>query len=425
MTKDIQNTVVKVTTKDKTYTGILMPSSSKNITVLKLDSGYNIGISKNKIKSIKKIKQIKPKQLKQKKLKHKKKLPTILILHTGGTIASKVDYKTGAVISRFKPEDLVDMFPELKDIANIKSKLLAQMWSEDMRFSHYNKIAKEIANNKNLKGIIVTQGTDTLHYTASALSFILENIKIPIIVVGAQRSSDRGSTDAYQNLISAAYFISKTDFQGVGICMHFTPDDKTCCIMPACKTRKLHTSRRDAFKIVNDSPIAEIKKNQIKYLKKLEKTKEKFQLKLIKPDLKIGIIKAHPNMHSEQLDCYKGFDGLILEGTGLGHFSINKIDNLTSENEKIYEKLKQISKKIPVIMTSQCLFGAINMNVYTTGRKLQDIGIIGNLTDILPETAFIKLAWLLSHHKKDLKKLWNKNLRGEINKRILPEQYLE
>lgn len=402
-----------------------MPSSTKSITVLKLNSGYNIGIDKKRIKSIKKIKSLKSKKVSKEKIKFNKNLPTILILHTGGTIASKVDYETGAVTAKFKPEDLISMFPELKNIANIKSKLISQMWSENMRFSHYNKIAKEISKNLNLKGIIVTQGTDTLHYTASALSFILENLPIPVILVGAQRSSDRGSTDAYLNLISAAYFIAKSNFIGVGICMHSSSEDKTCYILPPCKTRKLHTSRRDAFKIVNDSPIVRIHKNDIKIYQKIEKPKEKFKIKLIKPNLKIGIVKAHPNMYAKQLDCYKNFNGLILEGTGLGHFPIIKNDTLTSENQKIYNKLKQISKKIPVVMTSQCLFGAVNMNVYAAGRKLQDLGIIGNYTDILSETAFIKLAWLISHHKKDIKKLWNENLRGEINKRILPKQYLE
>ena len=425
MVKNNQNSVVKITTKDKIYQGLLMPSSSKSITVLKLDSGYNIGISKDKIKSIKKIKSVKEKEIKKEKIAFNKNLPTVLILHCGGTIASKVDYETGAVKAKFTPEDIISMFPELKNIANIKSKLISQMFSEDMRFSHYNKIAEEISKNLNVKGVIISHGTDTLHYTASALSFILENINIPIILVGAQRSSDRGSTDAYLNLISAVYFIAKSNFRGVGICMHSSTEDKACYILPPCKTRKLHTSRRDAFKVVNDSPIVKIFKNDIKIYRNIEMPKEKFQLKLIKPNLKIGIIKSHPNMYERELDCYRKFDGLIIEGTGLGHFPINKIDNLTQEHLKIYNKLKQLSKKMPIVMTSQCLFGSLNMNVYSTGRKLQDIGIIGNLTDILPETAFIKLAWLISNHKKDIKKLWNENLRGEINKRILPEQYLE
>lgn len=425
MSKSEKNSVVEIKTKEKIYKGILMPSSSKSISVLKLNSGYNIGIDRSKIISTKKVGSLKEKQAKEEKIEFNSSLPTILILHCGGTIASKVDYETGAVKAQFTPENLISMFPELKNLANIKSKLISQMFSEDMRFAHYNKIAEEISKNLNVKGIIISHGTDTLHYTASALAFILENIKIPVLLVGAQRSSDRGSTDAYLNLISAVYFIAKSNFIGVGICMHSSAEDKACYILPACKTRKLHTSRRDAFRVVNDSPIARIFKDEIKVYKTITTPKEKLQLRLFKPNLKIGILKAHPNMYSKEIDFYKGFDGLILEGTGLGHFPINKIDNFTEEHSRIFNSLKKLSKKTEIVMTSQCLFGSLNMNVYATGRKLQDLGIIGNLTDILPETAFIKLAFLLSHHKKDLKKLWNENLRGEINKRILPSQYLD
>lgn len=418
-----QGDLIEVRFSGKTKKGILMPST-KTTLVLKLISGYNIGIEKKKIKKVKLVEKRK-KVTKKQKIKTKKGLPTILILHTGGTIASKVDYETGAVSAKFSPEDLVSMFPELSKIANIKSKLVAQMYSEDMRFAHYNLLAKEISKNLKVKGIIISHGTDTIYCTAAALAFILENIPIPVILVGAQRSSDRGSSDAALNLISAANFITKSNFQGVGLCMHSSIADKSCFILPACKTRKLHTSRRDAFKPVNDKPIAQINGKNITFFKPQEKITEKFKLKPIKPSLKIGLLKIHPNMYVKQLDIYKSFNGLIIEGSGLGHFPINKIDKFTQEHLKIYNKLKQLSKKMPVIMTSQCLFGAVNMKVYSTGRKLIDLGILGTHTDILPEIAFIKLAWLISNHKKDLKDLWYKNLRGELNKRIEPDQYLE
>lgn len=417
--------LIEVVFSGQTKRGILMPSINETL-VLKLNSGYNIGINKKDIKSIKLIKKDTKKPIEKIKMKFNKDLPTILVLHTGGTIASKVDYETGAVKAKFTPEDLISMFPELTEIANIKSKLVAQMYSENMRFSHYNLLAKEIEKEyKKVKGIIISHGTDTLHYTAAALAFILENVPIPVILVGAQRSSDRGSSDAALNLISAANFIANSNFQGVAICMHSSIDDKTCFILPPCKTRKLHTSRRDAFKIVNDGPIAKVTGKDVTMIKPHEKVTEKFKLKLIKPNLKIGLFKTHPNMYEKELDAYKSFNGLILEGSGLGHFPIEKIDNFTAEHKKIFNKLKQLAKKMPIIMTSQCLFGAVNMNVYSPGRKLIELGILGTNTDILPETAFIKLAWLISNHKKEIKNLWNKNLRGELNPRIEPDQYLE
>ena len=199
---------VKITTSSETIKGKIMLSTDKNI-IIKLDSGYNIGIKKQKIKSIIIEKGYQPKKQKTKKIPIKKDLPTISILHTGGTIASKIDYETGAVIAKFTPEELIGMVPELKDIANIKCKFVANIQSESMRFPHYNLIAKaiekEIKETKP-KGIIITHGTDTLHYTSAALSFILENLSIPIILVGAQRSSDRGSSDSHMNLILKKFF---------------------------------------------------------------------------------------------------------------------------------------------------------------------------------------------------------------------------
>ena len=234
---------VKVTTKDEIVEGILMPNEETDSIVIKLDNGYNIGIEKERVKSIEVIEKYRAKETKKEQVKIDSSKPTISILHTGGTIASKVDYKTGGVISRFEPEELINMFPELKAIANIKSRLIAKMFSEDIRFSHYKLMIKAIQEEikSGANGIILTHGTDTLAYTSAALAFAIENPPIPIILVGAQRSSDRGSSDAAVNLLCAAEFITKTDFKGVAICMHSSMEDKTCAILPAKKTRKLHT----------------------------------------------------------------------------------------------------------------------------------------------------------------------------------------
>ncbi len=414
---------VKIKTNSEEFEGIFLPSLNKDIVVLKLKSGYNIGIEKNKIKQLKLVLKYKDQEVNLSKINFNKDLKTISILHTGGTISSRVSYEVGGVISRFTPEEIVSMFPELQQIANIKSRLISNMFSEDMNFNHYNLIAKEI--EKEIKsgtdGIIVTHGTDTLGLTAAALTFSLENLSKPVILVGSQRSSDRGSTDAKLNLLSAANFIAKSDFQGVGICMHETTNDETCLIMPSTKTRKLHSSARDAFKVINDRPIARISsEGNINIFKQYPKKEEKLiNLKLFNPKLKIGILKAHPNMIAREISNYKDFDALILEGTGIsGNFPINEIDKFTKENKKIYNEIKKLTKRIPVIATSQTIYGRINMNVYSTGRLLQEAGVIGNYLDILTETAFIKIAWLLSNYPKNkIKELFQENLRSEITER--------
>lgn len=410
--------------------GLVMKSADEKVLSLKLDSGYNLGINKNNIYKSKQLKKEKKNIVKEKEeIKFNETLKTVTILHTGGTVASRVDYSSGAVSPSFSPQDILKMFPELKDVANIKSKLVSNMWSGDMRFGHYNIIAKEI--EKELKsgvdGVIVTHGTDTLAFTACALAFALENLDKPVILVGSQRSSDRPSSDAAMNLLCAVNFIIKTDFKDVAICMHSKSGDEFCDILPSCKTKKLHTSRRDAFKTVNANTIARVDKNgNVKFLQTYPKKehKNKLVLRLFNKNLKIGILKAHPNLWCDEIKTYNKFHGLVIEGTGLGHLSVDKIDNETAENELIYNEVKKLAKKIPVVMVSQCVFGRVNMNVYQYGRKLQQAGVLGNMLDMTLETAFIKLAWLLSNYKKrkDVEELFMKNLIGEISSRTIFEE---
>ncbi|MFH1209473.1 MAG: Glu-tRNA(Gln) amidotransferase subunit GatD [archaeon] len=403
---------------DKTFKGILLPSR-KNETTIKLDSGYNFTIENKKIKKMNLLKRSENKKIEKTHAKKDQNLSKISIIAIGGTISSRIDYKTGAVSPIIAQEELLLMFPELNAIANINSKQLFNIASENLRFKHYNLIAKEIQKEikEGSKAIIITHGTDTMAYTSAALSFILENLPVPVILVGSQRSSDRPSSDNYLNLISAIKFVTKTDFKEVGICMHSSMNDDFCYILPALKTKKLHSSRRDAFKTVNSNPIALINNDAITFLTdyKNENNKE-LKLRLFDEKIKVGILKIHPNMHSSEFMQYKNYNGLIIEATGLGHIPIDD----DPENKKIFQILKLF--KIPIVITTQTIFGSINLNVYSQGRKIKDY-VINNNTDILTETAFIKLAWLLSNYeKKDIKELFNKNIRGEFSSRLLAEE---
>jgi len=418
---------VKIKTDKEEIEGILMPEE-KEFVVIKLDTGYNMGIDKKRVKAIHTISKKEEKKAEFPKEKQKKDLPTITILHTGGTIASKVDYETGGVIARFEPEEILAMFPELKNIANIKSRLVSNMFSENMRFGHYNILAKEI--DKEIKtgtdGVIITHGTDTMHYTSAALSFMLKDLPIPVILVGAQRSSDRGSSDAALNLISAAFFIaSNKKFAEVAVCMHENTEDETCVILPGTKCRKMHSSRRDAFQAINVLPWARVDydKKQANYLRTgFNKTtaKKKAQVMPMKENLKTGIIYCHPNMHAEQFKAFSGYDGLIIDGTGLGHAPVSETDKITKENAKIMKEIENLIKKGTIIaMATQTIFGAIDMNVYAPGRKLIEAGVIGNYCDMTAETAYIKLSWLLSNYPKEkAKELFGQNLVGEISERL-------
>ena len=410
--------LVEIKTHAQTEQGILMPDPDENTIIIKLDNGYNLGFARKEVLSIKLLEKRKESQKEEKEKSFDKKKKTILILHTGGTIASKVDYKTGAVSAKFTAEDLLEMFPELNSVANIETELVSNMMSEDMRFDNYQKMAEAIKKHakKKIAGIIIGHGTDTLGYTAAALSFMFEKINIPVLLVGSQRSSDRGSTDATQNLICAAEFIIKTKFVGVAVCMHNSASDDVCAILPATKTRKMHTSRRDAFKAINDSPIAlvDYNKRTVKFLNENYSKKTKDNELILKEKLseKVGLLKVHPNIDPKLFKFFtENYKAFVIEGTGLGHAPTNMGVNL-----KNFELLKSFIKKGGIVaMTSQCLYGAVHPYVYTNLRKLSEIGCLF-CEDMLPETAYIKLSWLMGNYPEDkVKELMVKNLRGEIN----------
>jgi glutamyl-tRNA(Gln) amidotransferase subunit D len=410
------------------FRGTILPASNKNILALKLETGYNAGLKLPEVKEVKKLGAGKIVGKASVSKAHRKKgLPTISILHTGGTIASRVDYRTGSVYSSFEPSDLISMFPELGEIANFESRLLRNMWSDDLRFEHFGIIARAIEEEakKGVEGIIIGMGTDNLAVAAAGLAFVLEKCPIPVIFVGAQRSSDRGSSDAAMNLACASLFIEKTDFAGVAVCMHNSSSDDKCAILPACKTRKLHTSRRDAFKPVNDEAIAlvDYKSKEIKFLKRDYERRDKKAKIVAKPrfESKVGLLKISINMFPEQFEFFskEGFKGLVIEGTGLGQAPGHTPDEITKKAHKgIFPAIEKFAKQGGIaVMTSQCLFGRVQMHVYDKAMDLVKLGVIPG-EDMLPETAFVKLAWLLGNYPaEEAKKLMVENLRGEIKAR--------
>ena len=430
MVKFTNGDSVEVTTKDKTFSGIYIESNKKDVVTIKLSSGYNIGVNKKEVKKIKLVKKNK-KEKTVKVLNVNKGLKKISILHTGGTVASTVDYKTGAVSPRFDPEEIINMFPELNEIATINSRLIGNIWSQDIRFVHFNILAREIKKEieSGAKGIIITHGTDFLHYTSAALSFALKNLPVPVLLVGSQRSSDRGSSDAGMNLINAVYFAVNSEMCDVGICMHNNMNDDYCAILPGLKTRKMHTSRRDAFKTINTKPwaLVDYRKGEIKYVDKSfnKKVNGKLELNLFNEKLKIGLLKSTINMDAKQFLFFKNYDGLVIEASGIGNLPTSVLDRYTKDHKKIFNALKILTKKTVVVLAAQTIFGRLNMNVYSNQREMQEIGVLGHLNDMTPETTFVKLSWLLSNYKKDAKDLLFENLKGEINERLMSVEFLD
>jgi len=398
---------------DITYSGIIMPryehSDDKHI-VLKLKSGYNIGLEIAKIEKIEKNQSIKKIIEKDEKTEKVAGLPKILLLSTGGTIASKIDYRTGAVTPVLTAEELNSSVPELAKIANIDAQVLFSEYSENIMPEHWLQIAEKINeySKSDYTGIIIAHGTDTMHYTSSFLSFALAGFPIPIVLVGSQRSSDRASSDAALNLISATKFITESKTKGVYIVMHQDENDETIACHLGTRVRKNHTSKRGAFQTIGDVPAFiivgdQIQKNITEDFFKIDEFQPKIYL-----DTKVALVKYHPGYDPRLLDkiIEMGFRGIIFEGTGLGHVG-----------KTMYESVKKANEKgIFLGMTSQCIDGRVGMTVYESGRDLLDLGIVP-LENMIPEVALVKAMWAMgnSQNKDEVKKIMLENIASELS----------
>lgn len=420
---------VLVQTKGAKYEGIVMPSTDESLLILKLSSGYNLGIKLAKDISVKKISASEKEKQFSIKPPVKKGLPNISIIATGGTITSKVDYVTGGVSPLTKPEELLLATPELLDIVNIRRIISPfAIWSEDMTPVEWQAITKEVAkelNQKDIVGVIVTHGTDTLHYTAAALSFMLKNLNKPVALVGGQRSSDRGSFDGGMNLICAAHYC-KSNIAEAAIVMHGSSADNFCFASRGTNVRKMHSSRRDAFRPINELPLAKIfPDGKLEILNKnfrQRKDNEKVEADA-KFENKIALVKYFPGADPAILEYFleKKYKGLIVEAVGLGQVSTNP----KQKTVWVPALKKLIDAGIFVGFAPQCLYGRLDPYVYSAGRDLQEAGVV-HLGSMLAETAFVKLGCVLPKAKsmEETKKLMLTNIAGELVQQISPESFL-
>jgi len=414
----LQESKVKVgdtikVTEELTYSGILMPRyelSDDQHIVVKLKSGYNVGIEVGKIKKIELISSQKLTKEIPSDTKTNSSLPKVLLLSTGGTIASKVDYRTGGVTPALNASELNAAIPELAKIANIDAEVLFSEYSENLQPEHWKKIAEKLdtCSKSEYKGIVITHGTDTMQYTAAFLSFALSGFPIPIALVGSQRSSDRPSSDAALNLISAVRFVIEGNTKGVFVIMHHNESDDLVVSHLGTRVRKNHTSKRSAFKTIGDDPAFLILD------KKIEKNlkKEFFQQKDYNPklnlDTRVALVKYHPGYDPKLIDYIieSGYQVIIFEGTGLGHIG-----------KTMYDSVKSAKKTgLFLGMTSQCIDGRVSMTVYESGRDLLEMGIVP-LNNMIPETALVKAMWALGNTKSvdEMKNLMLEKIASEFS----------
>ena len=410
--------VLEAKTEWGTVTGTLVPRyqhADDGHVVLKLKSGYNIGLAVSKLRGASvKTKGEKPAFEAPARPKPRVGLPRVLILGTGGTIASRVDYRTGAVRPAISAGELHALIPELSDIAEIQPEILFNVFSENIGPARWSKLATRVkrAVTEGYSGVVVTHGTDTLGYTAAALSFALQGVPIPVILVGAQRSSDRPSSDATQNLIGGVSVAANAAFSGVYVAMHLDESDDGIALHRGTRVRKNHTSRRDAFLSVGVPLAAVWRPSGIEQVASdLPKRGDTTRFKpATRFDGNVVLLKFYPSMPSDLISAIgrMGVRCLIIEGTGLGHVGSKDI-----------AAVKAFAKKGGLVcMTSQCINGRVDLDVYDTGRDLARVGVLP-LEDMLAETALVKAMWVLGNSATiaEAKAKMLENLVGEMNAR--------
>jgi glutamyl-tRNA(Gln) amidotransferase subunit D len=413
---------VRVDRADQTYEGVLLPSSDAEQLVVKLEGGYNVGVEREDAdvdvleSSVYDIEGDEPSEGASSTIEFDDDLPTISLISTGGTIASTVDYRTGAVTAQFDAEDVLRAVPDLAGRANYRGRVVANILSENMDPSIWRELAEavheEIENGAD--GVVVMHGTDTMQYSASALSFMLDT-PVPIVFTGSQRSADRPSSDNVMNAVCAVE-AAKSDCAEVLLCMHASESDDDCALHRGTRVRKNHTSRRDAFETVGAKPLGEVDydaatdadPDAVTFRRDYQ---ERAAVELdIAPDLEpdVELLKFTPGMDPAFFDVCDGKAGVVIEGTGLGHVHTDFVPTVKS----------LVDDGATVVMASQCLEGRVCDRVYDTGRDLLDAGIVEG-EDMLPGTAKVKLMWVLAN-RDDPAVAMGEDLAGEIQDRSVP-----
>ncbi len=416
---------VEIKTTEGPFAGLILPRSETEDAehiVIKMSNGYNTGIHVDNIQDIKEVGYREGKyQIPEQEFPYDPKKKNVTLLGTGGTIASRLDYTTGAVIPAFSPGELYGAVPELADICNLKTRKLFGVFSEDMGPMQYKVLAEEIGKEieAGADGIVIGHGTDTMHHTASILSFMVQDPPVPIVLVGSQRSSDRPSSDAARNLLHAANTAANSDIAEVMVCMFGPTSDDFGLLHQGTRVRKMHSSYRSTFRTIGDVPLAMVWADKITPLKKDYRRRSMDRKVKIDPvfEEKVTILYYYPNMQPDIVDAIveKGYRGIVIAGTGLGHVNHALNDSLE----------RAVKKGVHVVMTVQTLWGFTQMYVYETGRYLLELGVVP-CANMLPEAAYCKLAWVLGQtdDPKKVKEMMLEPIAHETTEREPHNGYL-
>lgn len=405
----------------RVWRGTLVPAhelSAPRVIQLKLESGYNVGVRIGESDEV--VAHGAPPAAGNGQASvsppASHRAPTgaqgwVALLSTGGTIASRVDYRTGGVRPVREESEILQFYPDLDRDGPVRITPVFDRLSEDIHPDDWVVLARHAAESfrDGAAGVVIPHGTDTLAYTAAALSFLLENPPGPVVLVGAQRSPDRPSSDGFTNIVNAVRLARDPTLAEVVVLMHANLSDERFAIHRGTRVRKMHSSRRDAFESRNGPPLGWLEGGHVTWTRAL-RTRSAAPLKLQETlDPRGGLLWFHPGLDPERAAAYvSGLRGVILAGTGLGHISSVHLPWVR----------EAVRRGVVLAMTTQCLAGDVDPYVYSTGRELLRAGVL-YLNDLLPETAYAKLLWALgrSGEPTEVARLLLEDRAGEFERR--------
>ncbi len=416
-------TELEITRTDgRVWRGLLVPAhefSGERVIQLKLPSGYNVGLALtpgDRIGVVGRVRRSRSRAARgggtvPEPSSPRAAVPRVDLLTTGGTIASRVDYRTGGVKPVHDERELLSFFPALDAEGPIRVRAVFERFSEDIGLADWTALAQTVGESfvGGARGVVIAHGTDTLAFTAAALSFLVENPPGPVVLVGAQRSPDRPSSDGFTNLPAAIRLARSGDLGEVVVVMHDGLSDSRFAIHRGTRVRKMHSSRRDAFQSRNSPPLGFVEGDRIVLGPEARRPAAAALRVETRLDPRGGLLHSYPGMTAQQLRGFaRGLRGIVLAGTGLGHIA----------NLHVRWLRRAIANGLVVGMTTQCLAGEVDPYVYSTGRELLRAGVTF-LGDLLPETAYVKLLWALgqSEDSSRVRELLLQDRVGEFGSR--------
>jgi L-asparaginase type I len=328
--------------------------------------------------------------------------PKIIALTTGGTIGHR-SRQDGVAILNFDPKQLMSDIG-LSDI-DIEFKEILRKGSMSIVPGDWQLIAAAVAEAvaRQPRGVVILHGTDTMHYTASALAFMLRNLNVPVVITGSMIPGGDSGSDALANLRDAVVVAAEADFAEV--CVVFSADMERTkgVIIRGCRARKMHSHAIDAFASINAPPIGTIAGRTI-VRSSLEVRPRTASALTLATDLDTNVVlaKATPNLAPEALDRFlRGASGVVLEGTGVGH--------IRAELQRVIAGFNR-----PAVITTQTVYGGERLGSYEVDRDVLAIPNIIQAGDMSSETALVKLMWALKQGG-DVKSIMQTNTAGEIS----------